>query len=87
MSERKLLIATTNRGKVSELRKLLADLPVNVISPEDLQQAVPDCIERGHSFCENAELKARHWFDHSGLPSLADDSGLAVDALDGAPGN
>lgn len=86
MSEQKLLIATTNRGKVSELRKLLADLPVKVISPEDLPQAVPDCIEKGGSFCENAEMKARHWFDHSGLASLADDSGLAVDTLDGAPG-
>ena len=86
MSEQKLLIATTNQGKVAELRKLLADLPIRVLSPEDLPQAVPDCIEQGVSFCENAEIKARHWFNHSNLASLADDSGLAVEALDGAPG-
>ncbi len=86
MSEQKLLIATTNPGKVAEFRKLLAGLPIRVIGPEDLTQAVPDCIEKGGSFCENAGIKARHWFNHSGLASLADDSGLAVEALDGAPG-
>ena len=86
MSEQKLLIASTNQGKVAELRKLLADLPVSVLSPEALPQAVPDCIEKGGSFCENAGIKARHWFEHSALASLADDSGLAVQALDGAPG-
>ena len=86
MSEQKLLIATTNPGKVAEFRKLLAGLPIRVIGPEDLTQAVPDCIEKGGSFCENARIKARHWFNHSGLASLADDSGLAVEALDGAPG-
>ena len=86
MSEQKLLIATTNPGKVAEFRKLLAGLPIRVIGPEDLTQAVPDCIEKGGSFCENARIKALHWFNHSGLASLADDSGLAVEALDGAPG-
>ncbi len=86
MSEQKLLIATTNPGKITEFRKLLAGLPIRVIGPEDLTQAVPDCIEKGGSFCENARIKARHWFNHSGLASLADDSGLAVEALDGAPG-
>ena len=86
MSEQKLLIATTNPGKVAEFRKLLAGLPIRVIGPEDLTQAVPDCIEKGSSFCENAGIKALHWFNHSGLASLADDSGLAVEALDGAPG-
>ena len=86
MSEQKLLIATTNPGKVAEIRKLLASLPIRVIGPEDLTQAVPDCIEQGSSFCENARIKARHWFNHSALASLADDSGLAVEALDGAPG-
>lgn len=86
MSEQKLLIATTNPGKVAEFRKLLAGLPIRVIGPEDLTQAVPDCIEKGSSFCENARIKARHWFNHSGLASLADDSGLAVEALGGAPG-
>jgi len=86
LSEQKLLIATTNQGKVAELRKLLEGLPVRVLSPADLPESVPDCIERGGSFCENAEIKARHWFDHTGLASLADDSGLAVEALDGAPG-
>jgi len=86
LNEQKLLIATTNPGKVAEFRKLLAGLPIRVIGPEDLTQDVPDCIEQGSSFCENAGIKARHWFNHSGLASLADDSGLAVEALEGAPG-
>lgn len=86
MNEQKLLIATANPGKVAEFRKLLAGLPIRVIGPEDLTQDVPDCIEQGSSFCENARIKARHWFNHSGLASLADDSGLAVEALEGAPG-
>ncbi|TLN24294.1 RdgB/HAM1 family non-canonical purine NTP pyrophosphatase [bacterium] len=79
---KRLLIATTNPGKLLEFRELLGDLPVELVLPErDLQVA-----ETGSSYAENAALKARAYAAASGLLTLADDSGLEVAALGGAPG-
>jgi len=78
----KLIVATKNPGKVRELRALLADLPLD-LQPAD---ALPDVEETGTSFVENAELKARAAAEWAGEWALGEDSGLEVDALDGAPG-
>ncbi|CAA7614126.1 Non-canonical purine NTP pyrophosphatase [Candidatus Terasakiella magnetica] len=80
----KLVIASHNAGKVREIGDLLAPFGVAVVSAAGLGLAEPD--ETGDTFVENAELKARAAAAASGLPALADDSGLAVDALCGAPG-
>lgn len=82
----KLLLATTNAGKVREIRSLLDGLPYEVIGLQDLPEAPPPVDETGTTFTENAILKAEYYFAHTGWLSLADDSGLEVDALDGAPG-
>jgi XTP/dITP diphosphohydrolase len=84
MQLRELVIATGNRGKLAELRALLADSGIEVRSQADF--AVPEVAETGLSFVENAILKARHAAARTGLPALADDSGLEVDALAGEPG-
>jgi XTP/dITP diphosphohydrolase len=81
----KLCIATNNAGKQVEFRELLADWPGEIVFPRDLGLNL-DVEEKGDSFAEIAVLKARAYARASGLPSLADDSGLEVDALDGAPG-
>lgn len=81
---RELVIATGNRGKLAELRALLSGSGIEVRSQADF--AVPEVAETGLSFVENAILKARHAAAHTGLPALADDSGLEVDALAGQPG-
>lgn len=81
---RELLIATGNAGKLAELRTLLAPAGITVRSQAEF--AVAGIEENATSFVENAILKARHASALSGLPALADDSGLVVDALDGAPG-
>ena len=79
----KLVLASSNTGKLSELRDLLGDgFELHAQS----EFAVDDAEETGLSFIENAILKARHASRATGLPSLGDDSGLCVDALDGAPG-
>lgn len=80
-----LLLATQNEGKLKELRELLADLPLDMFSLANFPniEAVP---ETGESFIENASLKAVGYALQTGLLSLADDSGLEVDALGGAPG-
>ena len=80
----KIIIATGNAGKLKELRELLTGLPVELVSQREL--GISDADETGLSFVENAILKARHAAAASGLPALADDSGLAVDVLGGAPG-
>ncbi|RZU38392.1 XTP/dITP diphosphohydrolase [Fluviicoccus keumensis] len=80
----KLVIATGNAGKLRELQSLLAPLAIEVISQKSLD--IPDADETGLSFVENALIKARHAAAISGLPALADDSGLCVDVLHGAPG-
>ncbi|OJT21012.1 non-canonical purine NTP pyrophosphatase, RdgB/HAM1 family [Archangium sp. Cb G35] len=80
----RLLFATGNKGKLRELRGLVGDA-VEVVSLEDLPP-IPEPEESGATFEENAELKARAYAAASGLPALADDSGLCVDALGGRPG-
>ncbi|WP_075182252.1 XTP/dITP diphosphatase [Pantoea sp. 1.19] len=80
----KVVLATGNPGKVRELADLLADFGLDVVAQTDL--GVISAEETGLTFIENAILKARHAAAKTGLPALADDSGLAVDALGGAPG-
>jgi len=81
---KQLVLASSNAGKVAELQSLLADYGVEVLP--QTQFGVPDADETGLSFIENAILKARHASRLTGLPAIADDSGLAVNALGGAPG-
>ena len=80
----RLLFATTNKGKLKELHKLVGDA-VEVVSLADVPP-IPEPVEDGATFEANAEKKARAYAEASGLPALADDSGLCVDALDGRPG-
>ena len=81
---KKLVLASNNPGKIRELRDLLAPLDIDVIAQADL--AIPEAEEPHGTFVENALGKARHAAQLSGLPALAEDSGICVDALDGAPG-
>lgn len=81
----RLLIATKNRGKVREYHELLAGLPLEITFPAEEGRWL-EVEESGETFEENACLKARAFARHSGLLTLADDSGLEVDALGGAPG-
>lgn len=81
-----LLIATQNKGKVAEYQKLLADTGFNIISLSDLGLSHLQVAETGTSFEENARLKAQTYMKASQTLTLADDSGLEVDALQGAPG-
>ena len=80
----KLVIATHNPGKLREIRDLLAPLGIACVGAAELD--LPEPEEIGNTFVDNADLKARQAADLSGLPALADDSGLAVDALHGLPG-
>lgn len=80
----KLVIASHNQGKIDEIRKMLIPLKIEVVSAQELD--LPDVEETGTTFVENARLKAITLADMSGLPCLADDSGLCVEALDGRPG-
>jgi XTP/dITP diphosphohydrolase len=80
-----LLLATRNKNKVKELQALLAEMPVRVISLLDYPD-LPDTPETGTTFAENAEIKSKAAAAATGKISLADDSGLAVDALGGKPG-
>ncbi len=80
----RIVLATGNAGKVRELGAMLADLDVRVLPQSDF--GVPEAEETGLSFVENAILKARNAAAHTGLPAIADDSGIEVDALNGAPG-
>ncbi|HXG50991.1 MAG TPA: XTP/dITP diphosphatase [candidate division Zixibacteria bacterium] len=81
----RLLVATRNPGKLEEIRDLLRFLPLSIVSLDSILNP-PQIVEDGRSFEENALKKARTLADFSGLPTLADDSGLEVDALGGAPG-
>jgi XTP/dITP diphosphohydrolase len=81
-----LLIATRNVGKVKELEKLLADLPVTVRSLNDFPNVPEAPEETGATFADNAQIKAKFYAERAGILALADDSGLTVDALGGAPG-
>lgn len=85
MTRLELLIATGNSGKLREIRALLSDLPVSLLSLADFS-AIAVVAETGSTFAENASLKAREYARQARRLTLADDSGLEVDALDGAPG-
>ena len=80
----RVVLASSNRGKLAEIRNVLADTGIELIAQSEL--GIDDAEESGTTFVENALLKARHAARASGLPALGDDSGLCVDALDGAPG-
>ncbi|MEP0177250.1 MAG: XTP/dITP diphosphatase [Paraglaciecola sp.] len=79
-----VVLATGNQGKVKELANMLSGLNIKVLPQSEF--AVGDVAETGTTFVENAIIKARHAAKVTGLPAIADDSGLAVDALGGAPG-
>ncbi|RPI29064.1 MAG: RdgB/HAM1 family non-canonical purine NTP pyrophosphatase [Acidobacteria bacterium] len=81
----RLLLATRNLGKCREIQAVLADLEIQILTLLDFP-TLPEVEETGATFAENARLKARYCWEQTSLPSLADDSGLAVDALGGRPG-
>ncbi|MCP4142254.1 MAG: RdgB/HAM1 family non-canonical purine NTP pyrophosphatase [Chloroflexi bacterium] len=81
----KLLLASQNQGKLREMQFILQGLPIQIISPAELDIQL-DVEETGKTYAENAALKAKAFAKISGLIALGDDSGLEVDALDGAPG-
>jgi XTP/dITP diphosphohydrolase len=81
---KRVVLASGNPGKLAELQALLAVWSCEVVPQSDFN--TPEVAETGDSFVENALLKAHHAAHHSGLPAIADDSGLVVDTLDGAPG-
>lgn len=78
------VLASANKGKVREINEILSDLDIEV-EPQSAFD-VPEVEETGLSFVENAIIKARNAAEHTGLPAIADDSGIEVDALNGAPG-
>lgn len=80
----KIVLASGNKGKLKEFNEILSRLEVEVIPQSEF--SVPDADETGLTFVENAIIKARHACELTGLPALADDSGLEVDALNGEPG-
>lgn len=80
------LLASHNKKKLIELSRILEPLGFTVISPDDIEDGISEPEENGASFEENALIKARSGAKETGLPTVADDSGLCVDALDGAPG-
>jgi len=84
MSDKRIVLASSNPGKVREIGQLLAGIHWTVVPQSDFN--VSDAEETGLTFVENAILKARHAAAHTGLPAIADDSGIEVDALNGAPG-
>ncbi|PVZ63579.1 RdgB/HAM1 family non-canonical purine NTP pyrophosphatase [Pelagibaculum spongiae] len=80
----KIVLASGNQGKLKEMNQLLAELNVEIVPQSDFD--IPEAIEDGLSFVENSIIKARHAAKLTGLPAIADDSGLAVDFLKGQPG-
>jgi XTP/dITP diphosphohydrolase len=85
LEPRRLLLATTNLHKIEELRTILAELPYQLVSPNDIGLAL-EVEETGTTFAENAVLKATAWADAADMLTLAEDSGLEIDALGGEPG-
>ncbi len=82
--DKRIVLASNNPGKVREIGQLLAGQDIEVLPQNDFN--VPEAEETGLTFVENAILKARNAAHHAGLPAIADDSGIEVDALNGAPG-
>ncbi|MBI2430738.1 MAG: non-canonical purine NTP pyrophosphatase [Candidatus Levybacteria bacterium] len=85
MNKKKLLIATTNKGKLNELKQFLSDLPVELVSLSDIG-ITDDIEETGETYKENSQKKALFYAKKSGLTAIADDGGLEIAALGGAPG-
>lgn len=85
MTSRRYLLATTNEGKIREIRALLDALAIDLVGLE-AYPGVPAPEETGKTFAENARLKARYYAEAAGLPAIADDSGLEIDVMGGAPG-
>jgi XTP/dITP diphosphohydrolase len=83
---RAVVLASNNRKKLQEMQKLLEQVPAAVTLTPQSAYNIPEAIENGQCFVENALIKARHASILTGLPAIADDSGLEVDALGGAPG-
>lgn len=83
-TDRKLLVATHNAGKLDEMRAMFAPLGIEIVGADDF--GLPEPEETEDSFVGNARIKARAAMEMTGLPVLADDSGITVDGLDGAPG-
>ncbi len=81
---KKIVMASGNAGKIREIARILSDLDVEIVPQSAF--GVPDADETGTTFVENSVIKARHAAQLTGLPAIADDSGLSVDALDGRPG-
>ncbi|MFT3741286.1 MAG: RdgB/HAM1 family non-canonical purine NTP pyrophosphatase [Gammaproteobacteria bacterium] len=79
-----VILASNNAGKLREFKEILGEIHISLLPQSDLE--VPEVEETGLTFVENAIIKARHAAKHTGLPALADDSGLEVDILNGAPG-
>ena len=84
MKIKEIVIASHNQGKIDEIKKMLEPFGTKIFSANEL--SLPDVEETGTTFAENAALKANQLSEISGLPCLADDSGLCVDALNGRPG-
>ena len=82
---KKILVATTNEGKLKEISQFLSDLPLQIVSLGDLG-ITDDVEETGKDYKENSTLKALFYAAKSGLPSIADDGGLEIEAFGGAPG-
>jgi non-canonical purine NTP pyrophosphatase (RdgB/HAM1 family) len=80
-----LLIATTNAGKISEIQGILNWIPIELVTL-DLFPGIPEPEESGETFAENARMKAMYYSEQTGLPAVADDSGLEIEALGNAPG-
>lgn len=81
----KVLIATGNQGKKAEMSSILHDTGISLLTLKDFP-GLPEAVEDGNTFAENARKKAMHYLALTGIPVIADDSGLEVDALNGAPG-
>ena len=82
----KIIIATHNKHKLAEMSRILSPMGYEVVTDRDLGIELTDAEENGETFLDNARIKAESGCKESGLPCIADDSGLCVDALDGAPG-
>jgi XTP/dITP diphosphohydrolase len=82
---RQILVGTKNAGKIKELKNLLAELPVNLRDLNEFENVI-EPEETGATFAENAALKAVYYSLETGIGALADDSGVEVEALNGAPG-
>lgn len=82
----KFFIATKNEGKIREFKRIFSELGISIVTEKDLEKPVPEAVEDGKTFADNALIKARAGAKFTGLPTVADDSGICVDALGGRPG-